>query len=110
MQILNEIILTRDANDWLADLKKAGLPCGPINTIADVFDHPQAEARNLVIKTEHSTAGTLKLTGFPYKLTQTPADVHHPPPTLGEHTNEVLVELLGYSSDDVSNLQEQGTI
>ncbi len=110
MGILNEIFVARNADDWLSDLKEAGLPCGPINTIADVFDHPQAKDRELAIQTQHSTAGKIKLTGFPYKLSQTPAVVHHPPPTLGEHTQEVLVELLSYTPEDVLKFREQGTI
>ena len=108
--ILSEVLITRDADGWLAELKEAGLPCGLINTIPDVFDTPQAQARNLVLDIEHPTTGSLRLTGFPYKLSQTPAEVHHPPPLLGEHTEEVLVELLGYSSDDVSILRDRGAI
>ena len=110
IETLAEILITRDTATWLNDLKKAGLPCGPINSISDVFEHPQAEARNMVIETEHPTAGTVKLTGFPYKLSQTPAEVHHPPPLLGEHTEEILIELLDYSPDKVSKLQKQGYI
>jgi len=110
IEILSEILLTRDADDWLVALRKAGLPCGPINTISDVFKHPQAEARNLIIETEHPTAGTVQLTGFPYKLSQTPAEVHHPPPLLGEHTKEILIETLDYTPDEVSKLQEQKVI
>ncbi len=110
IEILGDILLTRDAAEWLADLKEAGLPCGPINTISDVFEHPQAEARNLAIETEHPTAGTVRLTGFPYKLSQTPAEVHHPPPLLGEHSEEILVAMLGYSPDEVSEMKEQGAI
>jgi formyl-CoA transferase len=108
--ILSEVLITRDADGWLAELKEAGLPCSLINTIPDVFETPQAQARNLVLDIEHPTTGSLRLTGFPYKLSQTPAEVHHPPPLLGEHTEEVLVELLGYSSDDVSILRDRGAI
>ena len=108
--ILSEVLITRDADGWLAELKEAGLPCGLINTIPDVFDTPQAQARNLVLDIEHPTTGSLRLTGFPYKLSQTPAEVHLPPPLLGEHTEEVLVELLGYSSGDVSILRDRGAI
>lgn len=108
--VLNEAFAARDADEWLADLREAGLPCGPINTMSDVFDHPQAQARNLALETEHPTAGPLRLVGFPYKLSQTPADVNRPPPLLGEHTEEVLVELLDYSADDVASLRERGAI
>jgi formyl-CoA transferase len=106
VETLNETFATRDADDWLADLAEAGLPCGPINTVPDVFSHPQAQARGLALETEHPTAGPIRLTGFPYKLSHTPAGVRRPPPRLGEHTEEVLMELLDYSAGDVTALRE----
>ncbi len=110
VEALSGAFAVRDADEWLADLQAAGLPCGPINTIADVFEHPQAEARNLVLETEHPTAGPVQLTGFPYKLSQTPAEVRLPPPRLGQHTVKVLTELLGYSTEEAAALQEQGSV
>ena len=110
LNILNKIIITRDANEWLAEFGQAGLPCGPINSIPEVFENPQTQARNLVLNVAHSTAGQVRLAGFPYKLSQTPAEVHHPPPLLGEHNEKILVELLGYSPENVSILHEQGAI
>jgi crotonobetainyl-CoA:carnitine CoA-transferase CaiB-like acyl-CoA transferase len=109
-QILEEEFQARDAADWLAEFREAGLPCGPINTIPEVFDHPQAEARGLAIETEHSTAGLIRFSGFPYTFSETPAEVRLPPPTLGQHTEEVLVDLLGYSRRDVAELREAGAI
>jgi formyl-CoA transferase len=70
---LSRIFGQRDVDDWLEDLVKAGLPCGPINSIPEVFAHPQAQARGMTLESEHASAGTVKLTGFPYKLSQTPA-------------------------------------
>lgn len=110
LKILNEVLITRDAEDWLSVLGKAGLPCGPINSIPEVFEDPQTQARNLVLTVDHPTAGPVQMTGFPYKFSQTPAEVHRPPPLLGEHNEKVLVELLGYSPEDVSLLREQGAI
>jgi formyl-CoA transferase len=109
-KIIGEAFLTRDAEVWLRDLEKVGIPCGSINTIPEVFSGPQAEARNLTLTVEHSTAGTIKVPGFPYKFSQTLAEIHLPPPTLGEHNEKVLTELLGYSIEDVSRLREQGAI
>jgi crotonobetainyl-CoA:carnitine CoA-transferase CaiB-like acyl-CoA transferase len=109
-EILSAAFQARDADAWLAEFTAAGLPCGPINTIPDVFAHPQAEARELALEAEHPTAGTVRFSGFPYKLSQTPASVRRPPPVLGQHTGEVLVELLGYSADDVVALQEASVI
>jgi formyl-CoA transferase len=107
---LSKVFGSRDAEDWLADLRDAGLPCGPINAVPDVFRHPQSEARGLVLETQHPTAGQMRLTGFPYLLSQTPAVVHRPPPLLGQHTREVLTDLLGHSDAEVTALQEEGAI
>jgi len=107
---LNKTFSQRDVNDWLGDLIKAGLPCGPINSIPQVFDHPQAQARHMTMESEHPSAGTVKLTGFPYKLSDTPAEIHRPPPMLGQHTEEVLASLLNYSVEDVTTLREMKAI
>ena len=100
----------RDASDWLADLRAADLPCGPINDVPDVFEHPQAGARQLVVEAQHPTAGPVRMTGFPYTFSQTPAEVRLPPPRLGEHTQAVLTDLLGYSAGEVDDLAAQGAI
>jgi formyl-CoA transferase len=108
--VLNDAFAARDADEWLTRLREAGLPCGPINTVPDVFAHPQAEARNLAVETQHPSAGPVRLTGFPYLLSETPAEIRHPPPLLGQHTEQVLKELLDYSDADVAALREQGAI
>jgi formyl-CoA transferase len=107
---LEEAFSARDASQWLAELREAGLPCGPINTIPDVFAHPQAEARQMVVESDHPTAGRLRLLGFPYKLGDTPALVRRPPPMLGQHTEEVLGKLLGYATSKVDDLRSRGVI
>ena len=107
---LNRIFSQRDVNDWLADLAQAGLPCGRINSIPEVFAHPQAQARAMTLESEHASAGTVRLTGFPYKFSSTPAEIHRPPPLLGEHTEEILTSLLDYSSEEVFSLRDKGSI
>ena len=107
---LEAVFETRDAADWLDDLRAAGLPCGPINDIPDVFDHPQAEACQLALEIEHPTAGPVETTGFPYTFSDTPAEVRLPPPRLGEHTQAVLTDLLGYSAGEVADLEARGAI
>jgi formyl-CoA transferase len=109
-QIISDAFMTRDADDWIARLEQVGIPCGPINTIPEVFDSPQAQVRDLALTVEHSTGGPIKVPGFPYKLSQTPADVRLPPPLLGEHTEKVLTELLGYSAEDISQFRERDAI
>jgi crotonobetainyl-CoA:carnitine CoA-transferase CaiB-like acyl-CoA transferase len=110
VEALGQAFAGRDAEAWLAELREAGLPCGPINTVPDVFAHPQAQARGLALETEHPTAGPVRLAGFPYKLSGTPAEVRQPPPLLGEHTGEVLRDLLGYSAEEVAGLRERKVV
>ena len=107
---LTKIFAKKGTDDWLAEFVKAGLPCGRINSIPEVFDHPQAQARKMTLETEHPSAGSVKLTGFPYKFSNTPADIQKPPPTLGQHTGAVLTSLLDYSPEDVAALQGKDAI
>ena len=109
-EVLNEAFSSRDAKKWIEELHKVGIPSGVINSIEDVFNHPQAKERGLKIEIEHPTAGVLSFPGYPYKFSETPASAHRPPPLLGEHTDEVLVELLEYSAEEVQELHEQGVI
>jgi formyl-CoA transferase len=109
-EALSEVLATRDAAEWLNDLREAGIPCGPINAVPQVFAHPQIEARDLALEVEHPTAGPVRLAGIPYKLSGTPAEVQCPAPLLGQHSEEVLVELLGYSAEEVATLREGGAI
>ena len=110
LQTLNGVFKEKNAQEWLDQIQEAGLPCGPINTVPEVFNHPQREARGLVQEVEHSTAGNIALTGFPYKLSRTPAEIHHAPPRLGEHNEQILVELLGYSLAEMKEMGEKGII
>jgi crotonobetainyl-CoA:carnitine CoA-transferase CaiB-like acyl-CoA transferase len=105
--VLEDAFELRPAGDWLEQFRRAGLPCGPINTVPEVFRHPQAEARDMVLEVEHPSAGAVRFPGFPYKLSQTPASVRRPPPQLGQHTAEVLSELLGYSAHEVTGLRQR---
>lgn len=107
---LNKIFSRQNADHWLEQLVKAGLPCGRINTVPEVFDLPHARARDMILESEHASAGTLKLPGFPYKFSSTPAAIQKPPPMLGEHTEEVLKGLLNFSAEDVAELKDKGAI
>lgn len=108
--ILEQVFSETQAQDWLDRFKRAGLPCGPINDVAEVFAHPQVVPRELILESEHPAAGEIKLTGFPYKLSGTPPSMRFPPPRLGEHTREVLVDLLGYDEAEIPVFQESGAI
>ncbi len=110
IEVLNHAFKEKNADDWLAQIQAAGLPCGPINTVSEVFQHPQREDRGLVQEVQHSSAGKVSLTGFPYKLSRTPAETHQPPPVLGEHNREILLDLLGYSQNELEDMMEKGII
>ena len=90
---LKPILLKKTAKEWLSLLETAGIPCGPINTLDEVFTMPQVEARDMLIRMEHAAIGDLTLVGSPLKFTQTPVGYKLPPPGLGEHTEEILKEL-----------------
>ena len=109
-EVLNGAFAARDAREWIEELHQVGIPSGVINTIADVFNHPQAQERELKIELEHPTAGVLSFPGYPYKFSETPAQARRPPPLLGEHTDEVLSELLEYSPAEVQELHKLGAI
>ena len=91
---LIEQALEKDtADNWLAKLKAAGVPCGKINSVADALADPHTQARSMVETVEHPTIGALKMLGIPFKFSDTACTVRHAPPTLGQHTDEVLAEL-----------------
>jgi crotonobetainyl-CoA:carnitine CoA-transferase CaiB-like acyl-CoA transferase len=71
---------------------------------------PQAQARGMVLETDHASAGTVRLPGFPYKFSHTPAEIQKPRPMLGQHTEEVLTELLSYSKENEAALKEMGAV
>ena len=108
--LLAAMVKTRTRGEWIDQLEAVGVPCGPINDLADVFDHPQVKARGMAIDMIHPAAGTVKLVRSPMKLSATPAEAALPPPTLGQHTDEVLRDLLGRSAADIAALRAAGVL
>ncbi len=108
--LLRDIFRLRTKSWWIAELEKAGVPCGPINTIEEVFADPQVRARSMCVTVEHADAGEIPLVGTPMKFSQTPAGSLQPPPLLGEHTTQVLEQLLGVDGDTINSLRETGVI
>ena len=110
VSILQERLLTKDADDWIAACDAANIPSGKINTIEQVFAHPQTLARDMLVEVEHPTAGLLKLAGIPFALSETPAKIRLAPPTLGQHTDEVLRERLAYDQSTIDQLHRDGIV
>ncbi len=94
----------------LSALKEAGIPCGPINDISQVFADPQVLAREMVVDSDVPGAGPTKLTGVPIKLSDSPGAVKTPPPSLGQHTDEILESLLGYGAAARQALRDDGVV
>jgi crotonobetainyl-CoA:carnitine CoA-transferase CaiB-like acyl-CoA transferase len=101
---------SRSRDEWIAAFAAAGLPTGPINTVDQVFEDRQVLHRGMVREVEHPTAGTVKLVGIPVKFSETPGEIRLPPPLLGQHTAEVLEELLGLGAAEIETLRSEGAI
>ncbi|MBI4270208.1 MAG: CoA transferase [Candidatus Rokubacteria bacterium] len=95
---------------WIEKLRAAGVPCGRINSVAQALDDPQAAARGMVETIEHPAVGALRLLGIPFKLGGTPASVRRPPPTLGQHTDEILRDELGLTAERIGELRARKVI
>jgi crotonobetainyl-CoA:carnitine CoA-transferase CaiB-like acyl-CoA transferase len=100
----------RTSEDWLNTLASAGIPCGPINSIAEVFDDPQLQHRGMQITMEHATGTGVGMPGSPLKFSESPVQYQRPPPTLGEHTEEVLLDVLQLSHQELEELRTQRVV
>ena len=108
--ILSEIMRQRTTDEWIDALENIGVPCGPINTIDKVVNHPQVQARNMITQVIHQMTGAVEVPGLPIKLSDTPGDVDIPAPNLGEHTVEILTDVLKMSTDEVKQLKQERII
>lgn len=96
MPILNSIFIAKTIEEWITILEDAGLPCAPINTVDKVVNDPHIKAREMIVEVDHPVAGHLKMPGVPVKMSATPGAVERPAPMLGQHTSEILKEVLGW--------------
>jgi CoA:oxalate CoA-transferase len=109
-KILDKLFVGLEVAATLDQLKKAGLPCGPINDISQVFSEPQVLAREMVVDMDVPEAGPTKLTGIPIKLSDTPGAINTPPPSLGQHTDEILESHFGLDESACQLLRNEGII
>ena len=105
--LMNARIKNRKVDELIKALEAEGVPCGRINSIADVAADPQALAREMVVELDHPRAGRTRALGLPVKLSRTPGKVSRPAPVLGQHTREVLEEF-GFSNAEIDNLVQSG--
>lgn len=106
--LIRDRMVTRTRAEWSADLEARGIPCVPINSVAEALASPQTTARGMVTTVEHPTAGEVALTGVPFRMFGTPAVIRRPPPTLGQHSREVLAGELGLDAAAISELVAAG--
>ncbi len=108
--LLAEMVKTKTKAEWINGLEAVGVPCGPINRIDEVFANEQVQARGIAIELPHPTAGKVKLVRNPMQLSATPASSSNPPPLLGQHTDDVLREVLGKNEQEIADWHARGII
>ena len=111
--LLEQIFSTKTTQEWLKILSEGDVPCAPVNTLDKVFSHPQVLDRDMLVTIEHVLGGEIKVVGNPIKMSATPPAARKrfdSPPILGQHTQEILTNLLGYSEEKVEELRREGII
>lgn len=109
--IIERWLRTFPANEAALEvLARARIPCAPVLSVGEAFDHPHTRARGMVSEIEHPAFGTMSITNMPFKLSETPAEVQGPAPLVGEHNGDVLGRYLGYSGSDVEALLGRGVL
>jgi crotonobetainyl-CoA:carnitine CoA-transferase CaiB-like acyl-CoA transferase len=110
VRLLRTQTLQRSTADWVAAMEAADVPCGPINTLAQVFEDPQVQARGMRVEVEHASAGPIPLVANPIRFSATPVDYRHAPPTLGQDTDAVLCDSLGLDAARIATLRHNKVI
>ncbi len=108
--VLEDIFKQRSTEDWVNALETAGVPCGPINTVAQAFANPQVQSRGMQIQLPHPLAGQVPLMGSPMKFSGTPIEHKLPPPVLGQHAEEILEQVLGMAPEAREKLRASGAM
>jgi crotonobetainyl-CoA:carnitine CoA-transferase CaiB-like acyl-CoA transferase len=108
--MLQEVLLRRTTHEWVAALEAAGVPSGPINNIAQTFEHPQVKHRKMKVDLPHPESGTVPSVANPIKFSATPITYRSAPPLLGQHTQDILSALAGLSEAEIETLKDKGVI
>ena len=108
--LIRQLTVFKTTAEWVAQLEAVGVPCGPINDLAQVFADPQVRARGLAMQLPHALAGLVPQVASPIRLSETPVEYRNAPPLLGEHTQQVLEQVLGLKSGAVEALRRSGVL
>ena len=110
VSLLEQMTRKKSKGQWIALLEEANVPCGPINDFKEVFENEQVISRNVQLNVPHPTVGNMKLVASPMKLSKTPTEVRMAPPTLGQHTEEILHDRLNLDDKAIHELRNKGII
>jgi len=108
--LIRQATVFKTTAEWVQQLEAAGVPCGPINDLAQMFQDPQVLARGLAVNLPHALAGSVPQVASPIRLSETPVEYRHAPPLLGEHTEQVLADVLGLDAEAVQRLRGAGVL
>ena len=108
--LIRQLTVFKTTAEWVAQLEAVGVPCGPINDLAQVFADPQVRARGLAMQLPHALAGLVPQVASPIRLSETPVEYRNAPPLLGEHTQQVLEQVLGLKAGAVEALRQSGVV
>ena len=108
--LLEQLFSEHETAYWLGVIEKAGVPCGPVNSIEQVVRDPQIGFRNMITSVHHPVAGEVKMSGIPIKMSRTPGGVTLPPPTLGQHSTEILKSYLKLTDETIEEFQRRGVL
>ena len=108
--LIRQATVFKTTAEWIDALERAGVPCGPINDLAQVFADPQVQARGLRFELPHALAGSVPQVASPIRLSATPIQHRNAPPLLGEHTEQVLQQWLGMSAEQIAGLRAAGVL
>ncbi|HEK1008879.1 TPA: CoA transferase [Pseudomonas putida] len=108
--LIRQATVFKTTAEWVSQLEAAGVPCGPINDLAQMFQDPQVLARGLAVSMPHALAGAVPQVASPIRLSETPVEYRRAPPLLGEHTEAVLCDVLGLGADALERLRSSGVL
>ena len=107
---LQNVFYNKTSKEWVEAFEEAGIPSGPVLRFDEIYEDPHVLAREQLVEKEHPTAGKVKMTGIPVKLSSTPGEISSAPPLLGEHTREILSTLVGLSDEEIADLEQKNVV
>lgn len=110
IELLQPLVEEKTTDEWIAVLERESIPCGPISSLDQTFADPQVMHRGMRVELDHALAGKVPLVGSPFKLSASPVEYRYPPPLLGEHTDEILRDLIGMDQDAIDALRADGIV